>query len=193
MKNKLNFLLIFALFALLHTTAYSQNKVVKGTITDVSGLPIPGANVLVKGTKTGTTTDFDGKFSVNATQGQVLVFSSTGSKTQEIAVGTNSEINVKLADDIAQLNEVVVVGYGTQKKSDVTGAVASVSAEQLMNRPVANALEALQGKAAGVDITSNERPGSIGTVRIRGTRSLTASNNPLYVVDGVPLLSDFVY
>lgn len=74
MKNKLNFLLIFALFALLHTTAYSQNKVVKGTITDVSGLPIPGANVLVKGTKTGTTTDFDGKFSVNATQGQVLVF-----------------------------------------------------------------------------------------------------------------------
>jgi TonB-linked SusC/RagA family outer membrane protein len=190
MKNKLNFLLIFALFALLHTTAYSQNKVVKGTITDVSGLPIPGANVLVKGTKTGTTTDFDGKFSVNATQGQVLVFSSTGSKTQEIAVGTNSEINVKLADDIAQLNEVVVVGYGTQKKSDVTGAVASVSAEQLMNRPVANALEALQGKAAGVDITSNERPGSIGTVRIRGTRSLTASNNPLYVVDGVPLLSD---
>jgi len=190
MKNKLNFLLIFALFALLHTTAYSQNKVVKGTITDVSGLPIPGANVLVKGTKTGTTTDFDGKYSVNATQGQVLVFSSTGSKTQEISVGTNSEINVKLADDISQLNEVVVVGYGTQKKSDVTGAVASVSAEQLMNRPVSNALEALQGKAAGVDITSNERPGSIGTVRIRGTRSLTASNNPLYVVDGVPLMSD---
>lgn len=190
MKNKLNFLLIFALFALLHTTAYSQNKVVKGTITDVSGLPIPGANVLVKGTKTGTTTDFDGKYTVNATQGQVLVFSSTGSKTQEITVGTNSEINVKLADDISQLNEVVVVGYGTVKKSDVTGAVASVSAEQLMNRPVTNALEALQGKAAGVDITTNERPGSLGTVRIRGNRSLTASNSPLYVVDGVPLMSD---
>jgi len=190
MKNKLNFLLIFAMFALLHTAAYSQNKVVKGTITDAAGLPIPGANVLLKGTRTGSSTDFDGKYSISAAPGQVLVFSSSGSKTQEITVGTNSELNVKLTDDVAQLNEVVVVGYNTVKKSDVTGAVASVTAAQLMNRPVSNALEALQGKAAGVDITSNERPGSLGTVRIRGTRSLTASNNPLYVVDGVPLLSE---
>ena len=189
MKNKFSLLLLLIFFALLHTSGYAQNKVIKGTITDGSGLPIPGANVLLKGTRTATSTDFDGKYSINADPGQVLVFSSTGSKTVEMPVGQNSELNVKLVEDAAQLNEVVVVGYGTQKKSDVTGALVSVSAEQLMNRPVSNALEALQGKAAGVDITSNERPGSLGTVRIRGVRSLTASNDPLYVVDGVPLMS----
>ncbi|MNQ22151.1 TonB-dependent Receptor Plug Domain protein [compost metagenome] len=190
MKNKFSLLLILALFALLQTSGYAQNKVVKGTITDASGLPIPGANVLLKGTKQGTSTDFDGKYSINASAGQVLVFSSTGSKTVEMTVGQNSEINVKLAEEISQLNEIVVVGYGTQKKSDVTGSVSSVSAEQLMNRPVSNATEALQGKVAGVDITTNERPGSLGTVRIRGNRSTTKDlNDPLYVVDGVPLLS----
>ncbi|MBF4494781.1 TonB-dependent receptor [Flavobacterium sp. JLP] len=189
MKNKFSLLLILAMFALLQTAGYAQNKVVKGTITDAAGLPIPGANVLLKGTKQGTSTDFDGKYSISASTGQVLVFSSTGSKSVEITVGQSSEVNVKLVDDVSQLNEVVVVGYGTQKKSDVTGALVSVTAEQLMTRPVTNALEALQGKAAGVDVTSNERPGQLGTVRIRGTRSLAASNDPLYVVDGVPLMS----
>lgn len=190
MKNKFSLLLILALFALVQTVGYAQNKVVKGVITDASGLPIPGANVLLKGTKQGTSSDFDGKYSISAPVGQVLVFSSTGSKTVEVTVGQSTEINVKLVDDVSQLNEVVVVGYGTQKKSDVTGALVSVSAEQLMNRPVANALDALQGKAAGVDITTNERPGQLGTVRIRGSRSLSASNSPLYVVDGVPLMSE---
>ncbi|GAA4132119.1 TonB-dependent receptor [Flavobacterium chungbukense] len=173
----------------MHISGYAQNKSVKGTVTDLAGLPVPGANVIVKGTKQGTSTDFDGKYSISASAGQVLVFSSTGSKTVEMTVGGGSEINVKLADEISQLNEIVVVGYGTQKKADVTGAVSTISAEQLMNRPVSNATEALQGKVAGVDITTNERPGSLGTVRIRGTRSLTASNDPLYVVDGVPLMS----
>lgn len=189
MKNKFSLLLILAMFALLHTSGYAQNKVVKGTITDAAGLPIPGANVLLKGTKQGTSTDFDGKYSINATTGQVLVYSSTGSKTVEKTVGTNSEINVTLAEEASQLNEIVVVGYGTQKKSDVTGSVSTISAEKLMNRPVASATEALQGKIAGVDITTNERPGSLGTVRIRGNRSITAGNDPLYVVDGVPLMS----
>jgi TonB-linked SusC/RagA family outer membrane protein len=189
MKNKFSLLLLLAMFALLHTSGYAQNKVVKGTITDGSGLPIPGANVLLKGTKTGTSTDFDGKYSINAAPGQVLVFSSTGSKTVEITVAQNSEINVKLMEEISQLNEIVVIGYGTVKKSDVTGSVSSVNATQLMNRPVPNAVEALQGKVAGVDITTNERPGTVGTVRIRGQRSLTAGSDPLYVVDGVPLMS----
>ncbi|WP_431242043.1 SusC/RagA family TonB-linked outer membrane protein [Flavobacterium sp. P21] len=189
MKNRLSLLLILALFALLQTTGYAQNKVVKGTITDAAGLPIPGANVLIKGTKQGTSTDFDGKYSISANTGQVLVFSSTGSKTVERTVSTSSEINVKLVEEVSQLNEIVVVGYGTAKKSDVTGSVSTISAEKLMNRPVASATEALQGKIAGVDVTTNERPGSVGTVRIRGNRSLTASNDPLYVVDGVPLMS----
>ncbi|KAF2516710.1 SusC/RagA family TonB-linked outer membrane protein [Flavobacterium foetidum] len=189
MKNKWSLFVVFCMCVLMHTLGHAQNKTVKGTITDVSGLPIPGANVIVKGTKQGTSTDFDGKYSISAATGQVLVFSSTGSKTVEKTVGTNSEINVVLADEISQLNEIVVVGYGTQKKSDVTGSVSTINSEQLMNRPVSNATEALQGKVAGVDITTNERPGSLGTVRIRGTRSLTASNDPLYVVDGVPLMS----
>ncbi|SFD95723.1 SusC/RagA family TonB-linked outer membrane protein [Flavobacterium phragmitis] len=189
MKNKWSLFAVFCMCVFMHTLGYAQNKTVKGTITDVSGLPIPGANVIIKGTKQGTSTDFDGKYSISATAGQVLVFSSTGSKTVEKTVGTNSEINVVLTDEISQLNEIVVVGYGTQKKSDVTGSVSTINAEQLMNRPVSNATEALQGKIAGVDITTNERPGSLGTVRIRGTRSLTASNDPLYVVDGVPLMS----
>ncbi|MDQ6471695.1 TonB-dependent receptor [Flavobacterium sp. LHD-80] len=189
MKNKFSLLLILVMFALLQTAGYAQNKVVKGTITDAAGLPIPGANVLIKGTKQGTSTDFDGKYSISANAGQVLVFSSTGSKTVEKTVGTSSEINVKLVEEVSQLNEIVVVGYGTAKKSDVTGSVSTINAQQLMNRPVSSATEALQGKIAGVDITTNERPGSLGTVRIRGTRSLTASNDPLYVVDGVPLMS----
>ncbi len=189
MKNKFSLLLILVMFALLQTAGYAQNKVVKGTITDVAGLPIPGANVLIKGTKQGTSTDFDGRYSINASAGQVLIFSSTGSKSVERTVGTTSEINVKLVEEASQLNEIVVVGYGTAKKSDVTGSVSSINAQQLMNRPVSSATEALQGKIAGVDITTNERPGSLGVVRIRGNRSLTASNDPLYVVDGVPLMS----
>ena len=178
-----------AVFTLFHVSGYAQNKVVKGTITDVSGLPIPGVNVVIKGSKTGISTDIDGKYAISVSPGQILVFSSTGSKTVEKTVGQSGEVNVVLLDDVSQLNEVVVVGYGTVKKSDVTGAIVSVSAEKLTSRPVTNALEALQGKAAGVDIKSSERPGTIGTVRIRGNRSLTADNAPLYVVDGVPLMS----
>jgi TonB-dependent starch-binding outer membrane protein SusC len=189
MKNKFSLLLLMALFTLLHVSGYAQNKVVKGTITDVSGLPVPGVNVIVKGTKTGISTDIDGKYAISVSPGQVLVFSSTGSKTVEKTVGQSGVENVVLLDDVSQLNEVVVVGYGTVKKSDVTGAIVSVSAEKLTSRPVTNALEGLQGKAAGVDIKSSERPGTIGTVRIRGNRSLTADNAPLYVVDGVPLMS----
>lgn len=195
MKNKFSLLLLLAVFALLHTSGYAQNKVVKGTITDASGLPIPGANVIIKGTKTGNSTDFDGKYSISAAPGQVLVFSSTGSKTVEVTVAQNSEINVKLVEEAAQLNEIVVVGYGTQKKADLTGAIGSVNATQLMNRPVATAFEALQGKVAGVDVTVAERPGSVGKITIRGNRSLSKNSNdirqkPLYVVDGVPLLSE---
>jgi TonB-linked SusC/RagA family outer membrane protein len=189
MKNKFSLLLLMAMFTLLHVSGYAQNKVVKGTITDVAGLPIPGVNVIIKGTKTGISTDIDGKYAISVSPGQVLVFSSTGSKTVEKTVGQSGVEDVVLLDDVSQLNEVVVVGYGTVKKSDVTGAIVSVSAEKLTSRPVTNALEALQGKAAGVDIKSSERPGTIGTVRIRGNRSLTATNAPLYVVDGVPLMS----
>ena len=110
-------------------------------------------------------------------------------KAQDVKVGNQSIINVVLEDESSSLEEIVVVGYGEQRKSDVTGAIVSVSSAELNERPVADALQGMQGRAAGVDIGSNQRPGQLGSITIRGVRSLTASNSPLYVVDGIPLIS----
>jgi TonB-linked SusC/RagA family outer membrane protein len=195
MKNKITYLFIIAMFTLMYSSGYAQNKVVKGKVTDAAGLPLPGANVIVKGTQKGTSTDFDGNYTINAASGQVLVFSFTGSKTEERTIGQSSVYDVKLSDNNTKLEEVVVVGYGTKKRKDLTGSIVSVSAETLSSRPVQNAVQAMQGKAAGVDISSNERPGTVGKINIRGVRSISASNSPLYVVDGIPLNSggiDFI-
>jgi TonB-linked SusC/RagA family outer membrane protein len=189
MKNKLSYLMSLLLVVFLSTTTYAQEKLIKGKIIDESGFPIPGASLAIKGTTKGSTTDMDGNYSISAKPGDIIIFTYLGYKPIEQKVTESNTYNISLVPTQAELNEVVVIGYGTQKKSDVTGAVVSVSAEVLTNRPVNNALEALQGKAAGVDIKSSERPGTIGSVRIRGNRSLTASNSPLYVVDGVPLMS----
>ncbi|MRX69436.1 TonB-linked outer membrane protein, SusC/RagA family [Flavobacterium resistens] len=192
MKNKLNVLLLIAMIALFHASGYAQNKVVKGTIKDAAGLPIPGANVLIKGSQNGVSTDLDGSYSINAASGNVLVYSFIGFKKQEITVGAASVYNVVLKEDDNSLEEVVVVGYGTKKKKDLTGSIVSVNAEEIASRPVVNAVQAMQGKAAGVDVSSNERPGSVGNITIRGARSISASNAPLYVVDGIPLNSRLV-
>ena len=167
---------------------------VTGKVTsseDETGLP--GVNVIVKGTSQGTVTDIDGNYKIDVpSQESVLVFSSVGFVLEEATVGERSVIDISLTPDIQALNEIVVVGYGVQKKSDVTGALTSVSSDELTSRPVNNAVEAMQGKAAGVDVTSNERPGTVGDITIRGVRSLTASNSPLYVVDGIPLVTGTV-
>jgi len=167
-----------------------QSKKVKGTVKDENGQPLPGVTVIIKGTTNGTVTDIDGNFFfVSIPDNAVLTFSFVGMKTLELPVEGQSTINVTMQVDAIGLEEVVAIGYGVQKKSDVTGALVSVSAEKLTSRPVSNAFEALQGRAAGVDITSNERPGELGKIYIRGVRSLTATNSPLYVVDGVPIMS----
>lgn len=169
---------------------WAQNKTVTGVVVDVQGESIIGANVLVKGTVNGVITDINGKFTLNQVAADAtLQISFIGYKEQTIDLKGKSNIRVVMQEDTEMLDEVVVVGYGVQKKSDVTGAMISVSSEELTSRPVSNAFEAMQGKAAGVDITSNERPGEIGTINIRGVRSLSASNTPLYVVDGIPLMS----
>lgn len=168
---------------------FAQEKVITGTISSTQAEPLPGVNVVEKGTTNGTVSDFDGNYSIKVTNGSVLVFTSIGLKAKEVTVGQSSTYNVTMEEDNTQLEEVIVVGYGTQKKSDVTGAVVSVSAEDITSRPVNNAVEAMQGKAAGVDISSNERPGQVGSITIRGVRSLTASNSPLYVLDGIPLIT----
>ena len=178
--------------------AYSErlpNKVavalpVTGKITSSDGEALPGAAIKIKGTAKGTITGADGSFKIEVPDGNaVLVISSTGYETQEVAVGSRGVINVVLVNDIKALEEVVVVGYGERKKSDVTGSIVSVSSAEINQRPVSNALQGIQGKAAGVDVSSSDRPGTIGSVSIRGVRSLTASNSPLYVVDGIPLIS----
>jgi len=160
---------------------------ITGKITDKGdGSPLPGVNILVKGATNGTISDVEGTFSLSV-QGEnpTLVFSSIGYFTQEIAVGSRQEINVEMSEDIASLEEVVVVGYGTQKKSNITGAIASLSGEELEQVQVASFDQAIQGRAAGVYVTSNSgQPGGGISVRIRGIGSINNSN-PLYVIDGV--------
>jgi len=167
-----------------------QQNVITGKVTDDKGEALPGVAVVVKGTSQGIVTDIDGNYSLsNVPADAVLQFSFVGMKLQEITVGSQTTINVTMVPETIGIEEVVAVGYGVQKKSDVTGALVSVTSDEIASRPVKNAIEAMQGKAAGVDIGSNERPGTIGSITIRGVRSLTASNTPLYVVDGIPLVS----
>lgn len=188
--SSLQRLFFLALLSIIAIGAYAQGKTVSGTVLDKSGESVIGASVVVKGTTNGTITDFDGKFTLsNVPNNASLEISFVGYKTQVIPVQGKNTFNVTMVEDTEVLDEVVVVGYGVAKKSDVTGAMVNVGAEALTERPVSNAFEALQGKAAGVDITTSERPGTVGDIRIRGARSLTASSDPLYVVDGVPLLS----
>ena len=180
-------LLILALMTVTSVMAYAQGSV-SGTVVDAAGEAVIGASVVVKGTSVGTVTDLDGRYTIqNVPQGATLVFSYVGYRTQSIAVGGKSQLNVTLEEDKQLLDEVVVVGYGVQRKSDVTGALTRVGEKELNAKPVNNAFEALQGKAAGVDITTSERPGTVGGITIRGQRSISADKGPLYVVDGVPL------
>lgn len=165
-----------------------QAQAISGNVSDGSG-PLPGANVLVKGTTNGTQTDFDGLFTLdNVADDATLVFSYIGYKTLEIPVAGESNIDVTLEEAASKLDEVVLIGYGSQKKSDLTGAVGQVDAEQLQERPAVSLNESLSGKIAGVQVNTNGgRPGGKTNVRIRGFSSINSSNNPLYVVDGVQL------
>jgi TonB-dependent starch-binding outer membrane protein SusC len=167
-----------------------QAKKVTGKVIDSSGSSLPGVSVVVKGTTNGTITDSNGEYSLsNIPEKGTLQFSFVGMRMQEISVEGKATVNVTLEDETIGIEEVVAVGYGVQKKSDVTGSLVRVGAEEIKSRPVTNAVQAIQGRAAGVDITSNERPGSVGDITIRGVRSLTASNSPLYVVDGIPMVT----
>lgn len=162
---------------------------VSGKVTDDAGQTLPGVNILEKGTTNGTTTDVDGRFALTVQDGNsVLVISFIGYQTLEIPVGTQTELLVSLAPDVKALDEVVIVGYGIQKKASLTGAVASVSAEELNAVAVGDATSRLQGRVAGVTVTGNNQPGGTATVRIRGYGSL-GNNNPLYVIDGIPRTS----
>ena len=186
MKNSLQKGLMVFITMLCTSLIYSQD--VSGLVTDASG-PLPGVSILVKGTKTGSETDFDGKFTIkNVGSDAVLVFSYIGLKTQEISVGSKSTINVKMLQDQSQLDEVIVVGYGTTKKKDATGAVDMLNSKDFDNVSATSPSELLRGKVSGVQVTQTSgEPGAGLSVRIRGNSSIRSGNNPLYVIDGVPL------
>lgn len=171
---------------MLAITAWSQEKLITGVVTAAEdGLPIPGVNVVVEGTTKGTSTDVDGNYSIQLDpEENTLVFSFVGFKPTTVEVNDQTNINVALESDVTALEEVVVIGYGTQRKRDVTGAITSLKGEEIADRPNANPLNSIQGRAAGVVITNSGVAGSSPTIRIRGVGSIS-NTNPLYVVDGI--------
>ena len=165
-----------------------QQKPVSGTVKSETGELLPGVTVLIKGTTTGTVTDIDGNFSLTASSSDVLVFSFVGYQAQEVAVGDNLSFEISLLEDVFGIEEVIAVGYGTQKKASITGAIAQYDAEQLSERPVHAVDQALVGQMAGVHVKQTSgMPGKGMSIQIRGTGSITANNEPLYVIDGFPL------
>lgn len=170
------------------TLVFGQTRTVTGTVVDELGEPVIGANILIKGTTTGTITDLDGNFSISGVTDQsVLVVSYIGYATQEISAQGQTKFSIAISEDKDVLDEVVVVGYGVQKKRDLTGAITSVKSEDITVNPGTNPMAALQGKVAGLDITkSSGQAGSGVNMQLRGNRSLEASGNPLFIIDGMP-------
>jgi hypothetical protein len=189
MKN--NFYLsrvVFAMVLMLSVTwtALAQDRKITGSVQDAKGGGIPGVSVAVKGTTTGTTTDGNGAYSISVkTNNAELVFSSVGFVTKSSSVANRSTLNIVLDEDVSQLSEVVVTGYTSQRKKDITGAVAVVSAKELLAVPAASVTQMLQGRASGVTVGNDNSPGGGTMVRVRGFGS-TNNNSPLYVIDGVP-------
>jgi len=172
-------------------SSLAQDITVSGKITDDDGETLPGVNIVIKGTTIGTITDVDGNYRIQVpNQSSILVFSFIGFKTQEVTVANQTQINIALKIEIAAMEEVVVIGYGSVKKRDLTGAVSSIKSEELMAVPVTSVDQALQGRVAGLVVTQTSgEPGGGTSIRIRGTSSILAGNEPLYVIDGV-ILSD---
>ncbi|WP_274473807.1 SusC/RagA family TonB-linked outer membrane protein [Mangrovimonas aestuarii] len=186
MKTKFSGILTLFLAFVVHIS-YAQEKTISGTVSDESGIPLPGVNIIVKGTTTGTQTDFDGNYAIQASVGDVLTFSYVGLEAQEVTVGTSSTLNVTMKEDTAVLEEVVVTAFGKQRvKREVSTAVSLVDEEQLTEVTNTNPFESLSGKVAGVDISTPAQTGATSKVILRGFSSLS-NNQPLYIVDGTPI------
>lgn len=184
--KRMNYYFLFFPFLFAINMMVAQTKTVTGTVTDDKNSPLPGVSILVKGTNTGTQSDFDGSYSIEATSSDVLVFSYVGFKTKEVSTGILSSIDVSLETDLLQLDAVVVVGYGTSLKSDLTGAVSSVGPRDFEKQPIFRVEDALQGRASGVQVSKNSgAPGADVKIRVRGANSINGSNQPLIVIDGV--------
>ena len=190
MKTTLNSLLFLMLFAPMWI--FGQTTV-KGTVTEQSSSqPLPGVNVLIKGTATGTATDFDGNYQINAKNGDVLIFSYVGYNNVEMTYTGQQTLNVQLTENTAQLDEVVVIGYGSTTKKDATGSVEAITSEDFTKGNIVTPENLLSGRIAGVSITTSGAPGSGSQIRIRGGSSINASNDPLIVIDGLPITNSGV-
>ncbi|MDO6470146.1 SusC/RagA family TonB-linked outer membrane protein [Maribacter sp. 1_MG-2023] len=187
MRTKLNGLLTLLLALVVHIS-FAQQKTVSGTVTDEAGLPLPGVNIVVEGTTTGTQTDFDGNYSITASEGQSILFTYIGQKAKKVTIGASNTLNVVMTEDAQALDEVVVTAQGIKKEKQALGyAVAEVSKEQLEQRAEGDVGRILTGKASGVNITAQSGLSGSGTsIVIRGLSSFSGSNQPLFIVDGVP-------
>jgi TonB-dependent starch-binding outer membrane protein SusC len=188
-NNILQRISIVGLFISSFSTVYAQEKTISGTIVDLSdNFGLPGVTVQIKGTQKGTVTDIAGSYTLSdVSSTDILIFSYVGYKTIEVLVGNQTKIDVSMEGDVETLSEIVITGYGVQKKSDVTGAVATVEMDELVRVPISSVSQAMQGLAAGVNVTQNTgAPGEGVSVRIRGVGSISSGNSPLYIVDGVP-------
>ena len=189
-SSKAKFLLILSGLFITSITTATTNKTelvqstITGTVIDADGIPLAGANVIVKGTTNGTQTDFDGNYSIEALSDATLIYSYVGFTAQEVAVNGRSTINITLAGDASQLEEVVVLGYSTQTRGDLTGSVGSVDLSEALKAPIVNAAEALEGRVTGVTVINNSTPGSAPKINIRGFGS-SNNTNPLFIIDGV--------
>ncbi|MFV0566689.1 MAG: SusC/RagA family TonB-linked outer membrane protein [Flavobacteriaceae bacterium] len=182
MKTKINLFLLI----LFSISGFSQTKSVSGTVTSTEdNMPLPGVNVIVVGTTRGVGTDFDGNYAIEVSQGEVLEFSSVGFKTAHVTVSAQNTINVAMEADVAALDEVVVIGYGTQKKSDLTSAIATIEPEAIAKAPASQVVQGFQGQVAGVQVSSLGSPGESPEINIRGLNSLYGESSPLFVVDGM--------
>ncbi|RXJ44579.1 SusC/RagA family TonB-linked outer membrane protein [Gelidibacter gilvus] len=191
MKLKLTWLMTLFM-AFVMQFSFAQEKTVSGTVTSLSdGFPLPGVSIIVKGTTRGVQTDFDGNYSISVRAGETLAFSFVSMKSTEVVVGASNTYNVTMEEDIAALDEVIIVGYGTTTKDAFTGTATKISSENIEAKTVSNISQALKGEVAGVNvITGSGAPGSNATIRIRGFGSVNGNQNPLYVVDGAPFQSD---
>jgi TonB-linked SusC/RagA family outer membrane protein len=189
-RNYIVFSLMSLALIITPLLAQSQTKsVVTGKVADDAGKPVEGATIEEKGTANRVLSRADGAFTINVANNKTLVISYVGFANKEVVANSASTLSISLDRSVRDLDEVIVVGYGTQKKSDVTGSLSRITADVIRERPAQNVLQALQGKAAGVNVSSNLKPGELPILRVRGNRSIGASNDPLYVIDGIPLVN----
>ncbi|MEP4947027.1 MAG: carboxypeptidase-like regulatory domain-containing protein, partial [Flavobacteriaceae bacterium] len=192
MNLKLKLVLIVILLTNIQLFAQDSYSL-SGNVTDANNVPIPGANVVILNTTRGTQTDFDGNYAIQVSNGDVLSFSYIGYASQQVIVNGQATINISMAEDLSELDEVVVVGYGTQKKSTITGSISKVVNETLDQIAVSRVDDALIGQVSGVNIqATNAEAGGAPTITIRGVGSIAADSGPALVVDGIVVSSDFL-